>query len=120
MTQANANLAQTQSIIPPLEAAQRQAANQLCILMGIPPGNLAQILHNPQVAESLADMQSIVDKQYQVAVRDLIEDINAEEEEAAEIVPVAPPQVAVGIPAELLRRRPDVRRAERNVAAQAR
>jgi len=34
-------------------------------------------------------------------------------------IPTAPPQVAVGIPAELLRRRPDVRRAEREVAAQS-
>jgi NodT family efflux transporter outer membrane factor (OMF) lipoprotein len=33
-------------------------------------------------------------------------------------IPTAPPQVAVGIPAELLRRRPDVRRAERQAAAQ--
>ena len=33
-------------------------------------------------------------------------------------IPAAPPELAVGIPAELLRRRPDVRRAERMVAAQ--
>ena len=33
-------------------------------------------------------------------------------------IPVAPPDVAVGIPADLLRRRPDVRRAERLAAAQ--
>jgi len=32
-------------------------------------------------------------------------------------IPVAPPSVAVGIPADLLRRRPDVRRAERIAAA---
>ena len=32
-------------------------------------------------------------------------------------IPSAPPSVAVGIPAELLRRRPDVRRAEREAAA---
>jgi outer membrane protein TolC len=32
-------------------------------------------------------------------------------------VPVAPETVAIGVPAELLRRRPDVRRAERLVAA---
>ncbi|MBS0204582.1 MAG: efflux transporter outer membrane subunit [Planctomycetes bacterium] len=37
--------------------------------------------------------------------------------EAASI-PVAPPEVAVGIPADLLCRRPDIRRAERQVAAQ--
>lgn len=34
-------------------------------------------------------------------------------------IPGAPAQVAVGIPAELLRRRPDIRRAEREVAAQS-
>ena len=33
-------------------------------------------------------------------------------------IPVAPPQVAVGIPADLLRRRPDVRQAELEAAAQ--
>ena len=34
-------------------------------------------------------------------------------------IPVAPPDVAVGIPADLLRRRPEVRRAERQAAAQS-
>jgi NodT family efflux transporter outer membrane factor (OMF) lipoprotein len=34
-------------------------------------------------------------------------------------IPVAPPEVAIGMPADLLRRRPDLRRAERLVAAQS-
>ena len=34
-------------------------------------------------------------------------------------IPTAPPEVAVGMPADLLRRRPDVRRAERQAAAQS-
>jgi len=34
-------------------------------------------------------------------------------------IPEAPPEVAVGIPAELLRRRPDIRRAELEAAAQS-
>jgi NodT family efflux transporter outer membrane factor (OMF) lipoprotein len=34
-------------------------------------------------------------------------------------IPTAPAEVAVGIPADLLRRRPDVRRAERQAAAQS-
>jgi outer membrane protein TolC len=34
-------------------------------------------------------------------------------------IPTAPPQVAIGIPADLLRRRPDVRQAERQIASQS-
>ncbi len=34
-------------------------------------------------------------------------------------IPVAPPQLVVGVPADLLRRRPDVRLAERLIAAQS-
>jgi outer membrane protein, multidrug efflux system len=33
-------------------------------------------------------------------------------------IPLSPPEVAVGVPADALRRRPDVRRAERRLAAQ--
>jgi NodT family efflux transporter outer membrane factor (OMF) lipoprotein len=80
--QARTSLYQTESAIPPLEAGRRQAANRLCILMGMPVVDLASSF------------------------------------EPAEI-PKAPPKIAVGIPAELLRRRPDVRAAERRVAAQS-
>jgi len=38
--------------------------------------------------------------------------------EALKPIPVAPVQVAVGIPADCIRRRPDIRRAERELAAQ--
>jgi NodT family efflux transporter outer membrane factor (OMF) lipoprotein len=80
--QARSNLAQTEALIPPLEAGRRQAANRLCILLGMPVTDLAGQL-------GPAD------------------------------VPKAPAEVAVGIPAELLRRRPDIRRAEREVASQS-
>jgi NodT family efflux transporter outer membrane factor (OMF) lipoprotein len=36
-----------------------------------------------------------------------------------DVIPTAPPEVAVGIPADLLRRRPDVREAERQAASQS-
>ena len=38
---------------------------------------------------------------------------------AGGVIPAAPTEVAVGIPAELLRRRPDIRRAEARAAAQS-
>ncbi|MGD2186039.1 MAG: efflux transporter outer membrane subunit, partial [Desulfobacterales bacterium] len=37
----------------------------------------------------------------------------------ASSVPAAPPEIAIGIPADLIRRRPDIRRAERELAAQS-
>jgi NodT family efflux transporter outer membrane factor (OMF) lipoprotein len=41
-----------------------------------------------------------------------------EELEKPEPIPVAPPDVAVGVPADVIRRRPDIRSAERALAAQ--
>jgi NodT family efflux transporter outer membrane factor (OMF) lipoprotein len=81
--QAKQILAQTEALIPALEIGQRQAANRLCILLGIPPTDMLSLLG-----------------------------------EGAGI-PVTPPDVVVGVPAELIRRRPDIRRAERLVAAQS-
>ena len=83
VTQGLSHLAQTAASIRPLESSRRQAVNRLCILLGMPPQDLDQMLNGQRG------------------------------------IPSAPPQVAVGIPAELLRRRPDVRRAEREVAAQS-
>jgi NodT family efflux transporter outer membrane factor (OMF) lipoprotein len=80
--QARSTLEQTQAAIPELEITLRQANNQLCVLLGIPP-----------------------------------EDLQARLGEAS--IPTTPPEVAVGIPIDLLRRRPDVRRAERLAAAQS-
>jgi NodT family efflux transporter outer membrane factor (OMF) lipoprotein len=82
--QAKAQLADTQALVPVLQSSRQQAENQLCVLLGIPPSDLQDIL-------------------------------------GAEPKPMpAPPEtMAVGIPAELLRRRPDIRRAEAEAAAQS-
>ncbi len=82
MRQARSNLAQTEALIPPLEVGRRQAANRLCILLGMPVTDLAAQLRPAPI-------------------------------------PRAPLEVAVGIPADLLRRRPDIRQAERQVASQS-
>jgi NodT family efflux transporter outer membrane factor (OMF) lipoprotein len=80
--QARTALNSTLSLIPLLETQLRQANHALCLLLGVTPGSLGQVL-----AQSCG-------------------------------IPVAPTQVAVGIPADLLRRRPDIRRAELQAAAQ--
>jgi NodT family efflux transporter outer membrane factor (OMF) lipoprotein len=80
--QALTNLAQVEALIPQLEINQRQAENQLCILLGIPP----------------QDLQALI---------------------GTASIPTASPDIVVGIPAELLRRRPDVLSAERQAAAQS-
>jgi NodT family efflux transporter outer membrane factor (OMF) lipoprotein len=48
-----------------------------------------------------------------IPVRDLLPELGDQ------ALPTTPPEVVVGIPADLLRRRPDVRRSERLVAAQS-
>lgn len=80
--QARSILAQTEASIPPLVIGLRQANDRLCLLLGLPPRDLASCL-----------------------------------EEAS--IPTAPAEVSAGIPAELLQRRPDVRRRLREVAAQS-
>lgn len=79
--QAKSNLARTLAAIEALEIVRRQNANRLCVLLGMPPQNIEQLL------------------------------------DGSKPVPSAPENVAVGVPAELLQRRPDVRRAERLAAA---
>jgi NodT family efflux transporter outer membrane factor (OMF) lipoprotein len=86
--QALSNVKQTESTIPELEIALRQQTDQLCILLGIPPEELRTRL-------AMSTVRDFVGK-----------------------IPTTPPDVIVGIPADLLRRRPDVRQAERLAAAQ--
>jgi NodT family efflux transporter outer membrane factor (OMF) lipoprotein len=83
-TQATALLRDTEALIPELDANIVQAENRLCVLLGIPPRDLGEILRGEK-----------------------------------QTIPGAPASVAVGIPADLLRRRPDIRRAERDLAAQS-
>jgi NodT family efflux transporter outer membrane factor (OMF) lipoprotein len=86
-------LEQTRSTIPFLQIAQGQANDTLCILLGSPPRDL-----EPELGPG--------------------PEINATELNT-DPVPTIPAWAAVGIPADLLRRRPDIRSAERQVAAQS-
>jgi len=82
VSQARLNLAKTEALIPEFERQARLASNALCVLLAIPPEDLATRLGDGDI-------------------------------------PAVPPALAVGIPADLLRRRPDVRQAERLLAAQS-
>jgi NodT family efflux transporter outer membrane factor (OMF) lipoprotein len=81
VNQGQSDVSTTEALIEQNLISLRQAANRLCVLLGIPTDDILRRLG-----------------------------------EAA--IPTAPPEVIVGVPADLLRRRPDVRRAERLAAAQ--
>ncbi len=93
--QARALLAETEATIPFLQILRRQALNALAVLLGIPPAETSAAL--TEAGEAPGDPETAV--------------VNK--------IPSAPKAVAVGIPAELLRRRPDIRRAELETAAQS-
>jgi NodT family efflux transporter outer membrane factor (OMF) lipoprotein len=80
---ADAQVATTAAIIPPLETTIQQNIFSLSILLGRPPADLLEDLSRPGP------------------------------------VPLTPPEVPVGLPSDLLRRRPDIRAAEANLHAAA-
>ena len=128
LNQANSNLKQTLAQIPQLEIDKRQALNALCILLGMPPAELQKTLdvwaaedrrreeeldRAGKELEDVLDSGNLSEKGVQQRIETLWKTIGST------YIPTVPRQVAVGIPAELLRRRPDVRAAERLAAAQA-
>ncbi|HKD66398.1 MAG TPA: efflux transporter outer membrane subunit [Candidatus Binataceae bacterium] len=81
--QAENVLGATEAVIPQLTIQVQESENALSVLLGLPPGQMDQLIAGP-----------------------------------AGHIPTAPQRASVGIPADLLRRRPDVRRAELQAAAQ--
>lgn len=81
--QAASLLYDTEAQVADIEARISQTKSVLCVLLGLPPQDLSELLGESKT------------------------------------IPTAPSTVTLGIPADLLRRRPDVRRAERRLAAQS-
>ena len=81
--QATVLLKSTEALLPLIEAGLQQTENTLCILLGVPPQDLSDLLG------------------------------------ASGKIPEPSAELAIGIPADLLRRRPDIRQAERELAAQS-
>jgi NodT family efflux transporter outer membrane factor (OMF) lipoprotein len=94
--QLNSNLENTKALIPQLEILLRQANNQLCTLLGIPMRDLLPELGDGTIPDPADPTKRIV-----------------------RIPRPTQDSVVVGIPGELLLRRPDVRAAEDQVRAQS-
>ena len=91
--QARYVLEQTRATLPGLLATEEALLNALAVLTGTLPGELRMTNYELRIKNDESNSQFSI--------------------------PEIPPQHLAGIPAELLRRRPDIRRAERLLAAQA-
>ncbi|PQO43918.1 transporter [Blastopirellula marina] len=80
--QAKSSLVQTEALVPQVETQLRQSQNQLCVLLGMPPEDILEMLGEGEI-------------------------------------PNVKSEIALGIPAASLLQRPDVRRAERQLASQS-
>ncbi len=115
---------QVESEIPPLEADMRQANDRLCVLLGLPPDDLVKCLGNPSVPpdiqranNDLCKLLTLPPKYPKSLPQDYF--LKSLGTLGTATIPTAPPTVAIGIPAQLLTRRPDIRQAERTAAAQS-
>ena len=115
--QAVAMQKNTEADIPQLEAQLIASRNALCVLLGIPPGPIPELAPDwmpqpPQTALGTARASSgpTAGKTLPQGAMPYAAERTAQ--------PFIPLDIAIGVPADLLRRRPDVRQAEQEAAAQ--
>ncbi|MBR4104933.1 MAG: TolC family protein [Thermoguttaceae bacterium] len=119
ISRAVAPMRTTEATLSTLETQYQQAINRLCILLGRPTGDdyVASTLLDDRALPTMEELRALInseqeaDREKFVAImRNLfLEDLRT---------PKAPEALLVGIPADLLRRRPDVRAAEQRIVAQ--
>lgn len=107
----------TRATLVALETQYQQTLNQLSILVGRPPGRVDEMMADTRpipareelreylTSDDLTQLERFVEKMGELLLEDLL-------------VPETPDQILVGIPADLLRRRPDIRAAEQRIIAQ--
>ena len=123
--QAESVLAQTEANIPQYEITLRQANDQLCTLLGLPPMDLREAIPlwkdvDQRKAVELKKVRILLQKLMEHGGGGTPESLQQVLQQMTRIVsPIyipsvpSPETVAIGMPADLLRRRPDVRQAER-------
>jgi outer membrane protein TolC len=131
--QTQSVLATTKSQVPQLEIDLRQANDELCVLLGMPSVDLREVMPlwkavdqrkaeewNRRRLETTRKVEALLDK-WDRGLPLKPEDLITSHRPETIYLPIVPParQMAIGIPADLLRNRPDVRRAERLAMAQA-
>jgi outer membrane protein TolC/preprotein translocase subunit SecF len=116
LRQAEANLESTRAAVPSLETAVERTLNALAVLVGEMPGSLHERLAFNVVGQASLYSESLCDSSEQGDTRSRIREACPTIVSAG--IPVATMQDVTGIPADLLRRRPDVRVAERRLAEQ--
>jgi len=99
VSRVEAQLARTESAVPTLEAAAADAVHRLAVLLGTaPPGSQGTASGTTPAALSASLLAGL---------------------QTPESIPPVPAEIPIGLPAELLRRRPDIRRAEAEILAEA-
>lgn len=109
----------TEATLYALETQYQQVVNRLCILLGRPTGDayVGSLLLDDRPLPTQEELSALMksskaedSEQFSAEMRSLfLEDLS---------IPEAPESFLAGIPADLLRRRPDVRAAEQRIVAQ--
>ena len=99
VSRVEAQLARTESAVPGLEAAVADAIHRLAMLLGTAPPSSSGTTRGTSRAALSASLLAAL--------------------QTAEPIPPVPSEIPIGLPSELLRRRPDLRRAEAEILAEA-
>ena len=109
VAQAESLVQNTQSNIPTLRAQMRQSLHSLEILLGEQPNTLEEL-----VTPSLRSEAEAIQKGKDGLPRSLTLTRN---DEIISPVPISTHEIILGAPADIIRNRPDIREAERNLAS---
>jgi len=135
VSRVEAQLARTESAVPALEAAADDSIHRLGVLLGTAPGASERIAQATPTGNQPGAVPGSAMKTAKAALPgNLLGTAPAVSQNTAraavtatllarlrapEPIPAVPSEIPIGLPPELLRRRPDIRRAEAEILAEA-